>query len=445
MNRLKTYITQEVHIAPLVVFRMVFGLILLFSVIRFAYRGWIHDLYVEPKFHFKYSGFSWVKPFDETGMYLIFIIMAMSFLLVAIGLFYRFASITGFLLFTYVELLDKANYLNHYYFVSLICFLMIFVPANRYFSVDAYLKPHIQRTKVPIWTIGALKLQLGLVYFFAGVAKLNYEWLFNANPLKIWLPAHSNIPFIGKMLAKPWVAYVASWFGAIYDLSIPILLLIKKYRGIAYFLVIAFHVSTAVLFQIGVFPYVMIGATLIFFSEDFHKNVLEKLNIIFKLNISLDTGSMGVKRTNPFFIYTLVAFFSVQTLLPFRYLLYPGNLFWTEQGYRFSWRVMLMEKAGYATFRIVDKEFGRSWEAKNYEYLTPNQEKMMSTQPDMILEFAHFLSAKAKEQGVKDPEIYVDAFVSLNGQFSRRFIDPEVNLAQVEPSLEHKTWILPYE
>jgi len=174
--------------------------------------------------------------------------------------------------------------------------------------------------------------------------------------------------------------------------------------------------------------------------------VLDKLERLFRFK----TVEIGVaspfqlkwKRTTTIF---LVGFFVVQAMLPFRYMLYPGELFWNEEGYRFSWRVMLMEKAGYASFRIVDTENNRSWEAKNYEHLTPNQEKMMSTQPDMILEYAHFLENQAKAQGVSNPEVFVDAFVSLNGKASKRFIDPEINLAKQQPSLKHKTWILPFE
>jgi hypothetical protein len=446
MKKLSQYISKEAHIAPLVVFRLVFGFVMFFSVLRFALKGWIYDQYIEPTFHFAYLGFSWVKPFSEIGMYAVFTLMAISFLCVALGLFYRVASISAFVLFTYVELLDKANYLNHYYFVSLVCFLLILVPAHRYFSLDVYRKPSLKLTHVPLWSIGVFKLQLGFVYFFAGIAKLNYEWLINANPLKIWLPAQSHLPIIGGLLSKSWVAYFASWFGAIYDLTVPFLLATKKYRPIAYFFVIVFHVSTSALFQIGVFPFVMIGATLIFFSEDFHIKILNKLEKLFQVEPAEVNAVIPLqyerKRVTTVFI---VGFFAIQAVLPFRYALYPGELFWNEEGYRFSWRVMLMEKAGYTSFRIVDAKSNRSWEAKNYEHLTPNQEKMMSTQPDMILEYAHYLEEKAKEQGAESPEVYVDAFVSLNGQASRRFVNPEINLAAKSNSLKHKDWILPFE
>ena len=106
---------------------------------------------------------------------------------------------------------------------------------------------------------------------------------------------------------------------------------------------------------------------------------------------------------------------------------------------------MLMEKAGYTVFRVHDHEAERSWEIANWDYLTPNQEKMMATQPDMIVQFAHFLETEYQKQGVDDISISVDAYVTLNGQRSRPFVNPHIDLTQVHQDLRHKDWILPLE
>ena len=100
--------------------------------------------------------------------------------------------------------------------------------------------PSCKRGKIPVWSINLLKLQLGIVYFFAGIAKLNYDWLIKAMPLKLWLPAHTSKPIIGFLFKNTAVAYVFSWFGALYDLLIPFLLLSKKTRSLAYVAVIVF-------------------------------------------------------------------------------------------------------------------------------------------------------------------------------------------------------------
>ncbi|HEY9117256.1 MAG TPA: HTTM domain-containing protein, partial [Roseivirga sp.] len=129
-----TYFNQSTEAAPLAVFRIFFGLMMFFSIARFWVNGWIDKLYIQPKFFFSYYGFEWVKPLG-IWTYGLFVICAFSALAVAFGYRYRLAIISFFLSFTYIELMDKTTYLNHYYFISLLSFLMIFLPAHHYFSV----------------------------------------------------------------------------------------------------------------------------------------------------------------------------------------------------------------------------------------------------------------------------------------------------------------------
>ncbi len=276
MQKLLKNSTQPVHIAPLAIFRIIFGSVMLASIIRFMANGWVKEQYLDPTFFFTYYGFSWVKPMGDLGMHLLFLGMAIAAACIMLGLWYRLASPLFFLLFTYVELIDVTNYLNHYYFVSLVSLLLCLVPAHRYFSLDVLRNPAMRRTHVPAWTILIFKLQLGIVYFYAGLAKLNPDWLLHAQPLRLWLPARTHLPVIGPFLGKVWVAYLFSWSGALYDLSIPFLLLYRRTRLLAYFVVIAFHALTAALFPIGMFPYIMMAATLIFFPESFHRKIIKK-------------------------------------------------------------------------------------------------------------------------------------------------------------------------
>ena len=262
---LDKFFNASVSIAPLIVFRVLFGFMMALSILRFAFKGWISDLYITPEFYFSYWGFEWIKPLPGMAMYVVFGLMFIAAIGVMLGAFYRVSASLFFLLFTYVELIDKTNYLNHYYFVSLVALLLCFVPAHQGFSVDAALGRVNTLHRIPSWCVNIFKLQLGLVYFYAGIAKLNHDWLINAMPLKLWLPSVSDTPLIGVLFNHDWTAYLLSWSGALYDLTIPFLLLWSVTRGGAYLLVVVFHIMTAALFQIGIFPYVMIISTLIFF------------------------------------------------------------------------------------------------------------------------------------------------------------------------------------
>ncbi|MGK0429071.1 MAG: hypothetical protein ACJARX_000730 [Psychroserpens sp.] len=326
---------------------------------------------------------------------------------------------------------------------------MIFLPANAKFSIDNILNKK-SYNQIPNWTIDSIKLLLGIVYFYAGIAKLNSDWLFKAMPLKIWLPSKYDLPFIGNnLMQQDWFHYTMSWSGMLYDLTIPFLLLYKRTRIFAFVLVVIFHLFTRVLFSIGMFPYIMIIATLIFFDASVH----EKIIAIFKRVLTPFRRKIYAPQVQELYHYSsrkillpiIAVFFAFQILFPFRYMLYKNELFWTEDGYRLSWRVMLMEKAGMTTFKIANSKSGQYFYVDNTDFLTAFQEKQMSFQPDFILEYAHYLGDHFKAQGHENVQVFADSYVALNGRLSQPYVDSKVDLYQEKESFKPKHWILPFK
>ena len=456
INRLQNYFNpnRNTSIAPLVIFRILFGTMMFFGISRFIAKGWVTELYIKPEFYFGYLGFEWVKPLPGSWMFLPFILLLIGSLGIILGVFYRWCSVLFFISFTYVELLDKTNYLNHYYFISLIAFLLIFVPANTFFSLDVKWKRVMERTQIPVWNIGIFKFQLACVYIFAGIAKLESDWLIQAQPLKIWLQAHRDMSVFGKLLATEWVAYLFSWFGCVYDLFIVFFLLNNRLRPYAYLLVVIFHFVTWYLLPIGIFPWVMIFSTLIFFSIGFHEKLILRLSSLTRTKVNftpiISTFSYSSKKWIPVFISMYIL---IQVLVPFRYILYPGNLFWSEEGFRFSWRVMLMHKEGNATFYVKDRQHGGEIEIENDRYLTLNQIDQMATQPDMILQYAAFLKNKFSDTllifgdqkvHLVNPSIHANIFVSLNGRPSQMFLSKKQDLTKIPYNFAPRKWLEPF-
>ena len=425
-------------------FRIAFGLLGVVSVIRFAARGWIDELYIAPEHHFTYSGFWLVQPWPGWGMYAHFALLGLASLGVAAGYRYRLSIIAFFLLFTYVELLDKTTYLNHYYLVSLLSFLMIFMPLHRTASLDARRSPHPLNGTVPVWVVWTLRAQLGAVYVFSGIAKLNPDWLFHAQPLRIWLYNSADAPLIGALLKELWTAYAMSWAGAAFDLTIVGWLLWRRSRPWAYAVVVVFHVLTWLLFPIGMFPWIMMSAALIFFPPDWPLRLYSRL---------LRRPSTAASPTRQYesrvswgsrlAVGALVLFALVQILMPLRHWAYPGNVRWNEDGYRFSWRVLLTEKSGQVRFRVHDPASGQERLVYPEEYLTPLQAERMARHPGMILATAHLIARDFASRGVPQAEVRADVSVAFNGRQAARFIDPTVDLAQMESGIWPKWWVLP--
>ena len=440
---------QRVDASSLAVFRILFGLVGVFIVVRFFAYGWIGELYVAPAHHFTYLGFGWVRPWPGLGMYVHFAALGLLSIGIAAGYRYRLCAVLFFLGFTYIELLDKTTYLNHYYWAALVSLLMIFLPLHRSLSVDCWLKSGRLWDTIPARALWLLRGQLAVVYIFAGIAKLNGEWLLEAQPLGIWLQDHTGLARVGPLMGEVWMAYAFSWGGALFDLTIVGWLMWKRTRAMAYVLLVVFHLMTYLLFpEIGVFPWLMMGAALLFFSPDWPRQLIGWLTEVRVPHVGEWSPAQAPddrreKHLSAVVMVAVAVFVIAQLLVPLRHYAYPGNVRWNEEGYRFAWRVLLTEKVGMVEYRVHDPATGQRWRVLPDDYLTPLQSERMTTQPDMILETAHIIARDFADRGHDSVQVFADVFVAMNGRESSRLVDPDADLAAISNSLAPKKWLLP--
>lgn len=446
--------------SALAVFRFLFGMLGTISAIRFLAYGWVDELFVRPKMHFTYFGFEWVRVLPAGAMHALFVALAVVSAAVALGLFYRVAIVLFFLGFAYVQLVCVTNYLNHYYLVALLAGLMAFLPMNAAWSLDARLFPRARRGAIPAYAVYLLRFQVAVVYTFAGLAKVNADWLLHGQPLQVWLSARTGLPVVGPLLAIPGAALVMSWAGCLFDLTIALWLSMRRTRAIAYAVVLVFHAVTSALFPIGMFPLIMVTAALVFFPASWPRDLAARARAIAlrgKVAGTLVLRGDGEGEApesapappprEPRWLRPALAAFGVfaalQIALPFRTHLYGGNVSWHEQGMRWSWRVMLREKNASVTYHVKSSRTGKVVEVAPRKYLTPRQERDFGTQPDLVLQLAKRIAADHSAREGAPVEVTVDAIVSLNGRRAARLIDPTVDLARVEDGFAPAPWILP--
>jgi hypothetical protein len=300
---------------------------------------------------------------------------------------------------------------------------------------------------VPAATVWALRAQVGVVYVFAGVAKLNALWLLDALPLRLWLPDRAHVAVIGPLLAQPATAYVLSWLSALFDCTIVGRLLWLRSRPVAYAVLVVFHLGTAMLFQIGVFPWLMIGASLVFFAPDWPAQLRSRLSRGRTTDAAAPAQSSAsvVPRLSRRVVIVLAVFAVVQVLVPLRHLAYPGDVRWTDEGYYGSWRVMLTEKTGHLELRVRFPATGEEQLVDPSIVLTDWQVRQASIRSDLLPAAAHLVADEYRARGTPDVEVYADAFVSFMGGPVRRLVDPNVDLAALPRTLGHQSWILPLE
>ena len=427
---LRTWLDQPVDASSVAIFRIAFGIAMVVLAGRFFTHGWIAADYLVPRHFFPYWGFGFVRPLPGPWMYVLYGLMGCSAALIALGFSYRPAAIVFALTFAWGHFSDKSNYLNHYYLISLISIWLVVLPLDREGSLRVRVRPIDRRSYIRRWMLLVLQVQIGLVYVFGGIAKLGSDWLFRAEPLRIWLMANIELPVLGRYFQERWAAYAFSWCGLGFDLCIVPLLCWRRTRVPAYVVVLFFHTMTGLLFQIGMFPVVMsIGATL-FFDPAWARRWLGRPTD------EIAGGSVAWR------VVPLGAYVVLQVLLPLRHLVYPGNTLWTEEGFRYAWRVMLIEKSGTLEYTVVDAA-GHTTHVEPQHYLTPFQTRMASTQPDMVLQLAHLVADDFAARGLGPVAVYADARVAFNGRPAAPMIDPRVDLAREHETLGPKRWILP--
>ncbi len=419
---------------------------MLWEVTRYFQHGWIGRYYVGKKFHFTFYGFEWVRPWPGEWMYVHFAVLGILAACIMAGLFYHVCTLLFFVGFTYVFLLDQTQYLNHFYFVSLMTGLLVFVPANRAMSLDVRRKPRIRSDTAPAWTLLILRAQIGIVYFYAGIAKITPDWL-RGEPMRTWLAQRQGSTLLGPLLpvgrlfTQEWVVYLFCYGGLLLDLAVVPLLIWRRTRVAAFILLVLFHLTNAWLFNIGIFPWFAMAATLLFFEPRWPRRIFNWPRKWAAHVQQWRTTSAGVIR--PLGIAFFLLFFAIQILVPLRHFLYASNVHWSEEGHRFSWHMKLRDKRAHAVFQVTDPASGKSWIIHPSRYLTRRQAAKMAARPDMILQFAHFLAERMRAEGRGNVEVRARAEASLNGRPMQLLIDPTVDLAAQPRNLRRAGWIMP--
>ena len=499
-TRVSDKLLKPVDAAGLTYFRIAFYSVMLWEVWRFIDHDWVRRYFTGKEFYFTYWPFDFLHPLPGDGMTALFYLMGVASIFAAVGLFYRVSASAFFLMIAYVFLLEKARYLNHLYLVCLISFLMPFLPAHRHLSMDAWLRPGVHSSVVPAWSLWLVRFQVGVPMFFGGIAKLNGDWL-RGEPLRAWLADRTDFPIIGRFFNDEPMVWVMNYWAIFLDLFIVFFLLHRRTRVFAFLAALQFHFTNSRLFDIGIFPWMMIAATAIFFEPNWPRRLVRDLRAghpyrIYTLSAGFILGFWvgallpetvspvraligalggaiaGYHIDEPFTrsrrdetigagplvnggrvslaqrsaIALLGVWVLFQVLAPMRHLVVPGNVHWTEEGHNFSWHMKLRDKDSDGFFVVFDPHTGEEWRVDPSQYLTGRQQRKMTSRPEMIVQFAHFLKDEWEQEGRQGVEVRAFIAASLNGRAAQVFIDPTVDLTGVTfPWFGHANWILPLE
>lgn len=420
--------------SPLVLFRIFFGFLFACETFGSLFTGWIRNNFVVPEFTFSHIGMEWLQPLPGYGMYFYYVIMGCLSLLVMLGYKYRYSIGLLTVLWAGTYFMQKTSYNNHYYLMMLVGFIMFFLPANAYASLDAKRFPEIKSETMPAWCSFVMIFQIGIVYFFATVAKFYPDWL-NGTYTGILFTGIKDHQWLHPLFLNKSFHLFIAYAGILFDGLIIPLLLWKRTRTTAVVASLIFHLFNSVFLEIGVFPYFALSFAVFFYPPD-------SIRALFFKRKSVVVSQPETVYSPSFFYWFFVPYFIIQLVLPIRHWFIKGDVLWTEEGHRLSWRMMLRERTGFVAYTIIDKNSDEILFYPLQSHLTQRQIDAMSTKPDMIWQMAQHIKSYFLKQG-KSVRVYAHCSVSVNRKPLKEFIDPKIDLAQAKwDYFWHNDWIL---
>lgn len=434
ISKVRKYCFTAVKNSPLVLFRMLFGAIMLMEFVVALKSGWVKGMFVNNPFRFTFIGFEFLQHLRGDGMYVYYAVACLAAICVSIGLLYRYTSLLLAVLWTLLYFAQKSQYNNHYYLMLLLCWAMVFVPANKRASLDVKYNLVQPTDKCYQWHIHFFITQTAIVYVYAAIAKLYPDWL-HAMPAKVWFANKTDNAILSRIFGHAAFPYILSYGGILFDFLIVPALLWKRTRVAAVIGLLLFHQFNEMAFSIGVFPFLALSLTVFFFpASSFDSTVgLVKNSYLYAVP-SLSKQTVTISLLTVYFIWQLV--------VPFRHHLYKGDVVWTEEGHRMSWRMMLRSKRGKSTITVKDKQTGKTWIDNTKDKVMGAQYKCIATRPDFVWQYAQKLKKEYKEKGI-NIAVYANCQCSVNGRPYRHMIDTTVDLANTQwQHYAHNSWVL---
>ena len=428
------FLFKAIDNSPLVVFRIFFGFLVACESFGAILTGWVKRILIDPQVTFSFIGFEWLKPLPGFGMYFYFIAMGVFGLAIMLGYRYRIAIISYTILWAGVYFMQKTAYNNHYYLLLLISFLMIFLPSNSYASLDVRQNRIKEENTMPYWISLLFIIQVAIVYVFASIAKFYPDWL-DGTFTRNLLADSTNVITLKKLFLQKWFYLFIAYMGIIFDLLIVPLLLFKKTRMLALLASLTFHLFNAIFLEIGIFPFFALTFALFFYEPETIRSVFLRR----KTSIETDNGHSNYYGKKIVY-FLIIPYLIIQLLLPLRHHFIEGDVLWTEEGHRLSWRMMLRERNGFIHIRIKDLKTG---EESLYDYrknLTDKQIQNLATKPDFIWQYCQYIK---KEFKGKEIAIFIDCKNSINRKEYKTLIDPKFDMAKAKwDYFRHNEWLL---
>ncbi|KAL0965591.1 hypothetical protein UPYG_G00283300 [Umbra pygmaea] len=468
-HRLVCLLNRPTDPASLGIFRFLFGMIMAIDVTQERGLSHLDYKYLDGAPVCRFPLFNFLQPLPLDYMYLVYVVMFFGTLGIMLGCFYRLSCLMFISTYWYIFFLDKTAWNNHSYLYGLIGFQLTFMDANRYWSIDGLRNSKKKNAQVPLWNYTLLRSQIFIVYFIAGVKKLDADWVEGYS--MSYLAHHWLFDPFRLILPDDMVSLLVVHGGGLcLDLSAGYLLFFDATRPYGIFFVSYFHSMNSQLFNIGMFSYTMLATSPLFCYPDWPRrffayfpDVLIPMlpltspapqpssSCVYPEIQNTSTGPRQPpsvpKASKTLLKHKLAALFTIlylleQVFLPYSHFITQGYNNWTNGLYGYSWDMMVHSRS-HQHVKITYRD-GKTGEVG---YLNPGvftQSRRWKDHGDMLKQYATCLSRNLPHYNISDSEIYFDIWVSINERFQQRIFDPRVDIVKADWSpFRPIPWLMP--
>ncbi len=438
MAQIQIWLNGPISGKRLSLFRVIFGVFMAYEMLDYLKIKLVETGFLQPGTLFNFSPFQFLDPLPAGVFKGLLMLMLVATIMITIGFQTKKASLFFAVAYMYIILLERAYYNNHIYLFALLAFILSIIDTDQHFSVSKKISGKAI-SWVPRWHLFLLQWQIVIVYFFGGIAKLSPDWLIEMEPIK---SARANIPegVWYSFIKQDWGLQFFIYGGLVLDLLMSLCLFHKKLKWIAIPGIILFNFMNSKIFNdIGIFPYLMLFALLMFVTTDEIRKVFPSLYVS-------DPSAWSKQASTPSWLKNIVIVYVIfQMLMPLRGHLFSKNMDWTGIHQSFSWRMKIMTREiKEMQWVVVNGDTNESIPITHGQMINNLQIETIARSGEAVLEFAKYIKSEAIKRKIPNPQVHAKIMISFNGRPAQLYVKPEIDLASPTFNMSNtEKWLMP--
>jgi hypothetical protein len=303
-----------------------------------------------------------------------------------------------------------------------------------------------QFPEIDVWNFWILQIFFGSIYTFAGIAKLDDDWLSGSTLTELcqtWTGPTALQPLLEEMIEREWPIKWVAYGGMLFDLLVPFGLVFPHpvIRVSFALAAVGFHLMNHFTFVIETFPWLMLFSLVIYFDSSWISSLYRIVQALHHSLLSpfhrLSLSALSLSKW--FSLLFLSLLLSIHLLIPLPCALDTlhgqETVNYSSQCQFFSWRMMTRTSKLFTLIVYLKNQKTKEVDSVllNQFNLSPEDIALISMHEDYLFKTAQQIKAMAlpssSSQLHSPPVVTADIWLQINGPPIQRYVNPAMDLS----------------